>query len=72
MSQKRPRKRPRTTTAAKDATPTTPALDEAPQLVVPDQAPVAVDEHGYLAIGLATGALAVVAALIVLIMIAAS
>lgn len=75
MSQPRPRKRPRTKPVAKILAPIAPAppTEVSPQPTVAiDREPVIGDEHGYLAIGLATGALAVVSVMIVLIAMAAN
>lgn len=72
MSQKRPRRRPRNKQVAKVATPEAPAQAVRAPAVVPDREHVTGDDNGYLEIGLAVGALAVVAVMIVLIMMAAN
>jgi hypothetical protein len=72
VSQKRPRSHPRNKQVANVATPETPAQAARAPAVVPDREHVTSDDNGLLAIGLAVGALAVVAVMIVLIMMAAN
>ena len=73
MSQKSPQKLPQSNPVATAATPIDPAPETSPApMVVVDREQVEVDQQGYLAIGLAAGALSVVAVLVVLIVIAAN
>lgn len=75
MNRKRPRKHPRTKPVATSvvALVPDPVPEPAPEASVTlDHEPIDRDMHCYLAIGLAVGALAVVAAMIVLIMMAAN